>query len=227
MNTGVSGLSQDERLVQAALRGATGAQRELAGRLLGVIQREVAAVLRRWAGGTGRDPRQEVRDMVQEVLVSLFEHDCRELRRWDPARGRSLDSFVRLVARRKAARILGQKKGNPWADQPVDPETMESDGADPEGDAIVSRLESREELSAVLDALYAHMGPRDFELFDLLFVQERDPAEVAEALSMTRGAVNAWSYRTRKLARACLQKFATDASSPVPGIARGMMSSHE
>ena len=200
----MSGSSQDERLVESALAGLAGARRELAGRLLDVVQREVAFVLRRAVVGQGRDPRQEVRDLVQEVLVSLFENDGRELRRWDPARGRSLDSFVRLVARRKAARILGQRKGNPWADQPVDPQAIDDDELDAEADALLRQLEQREELGSVLDALYARMSDRDFQLFDLLFVEERDPAEVADALNMTRGAVNAWAYRTRKLARACV-----------------------
>lgn len=218
-HTPVSRDAPDERLLEAALAGAAQARRELASRLLGVIQREVASVLRRCAASHARDPRQEVRDLVQEVLVSLFEHDCRELRRWDPARGRSLDSFVRLIARRKAARILGQRKGNPWTDQPVDPQTLEDDEA--QGNALLHQLEQRDALGSVLDALYARMDDRDLELFDLLFVQERDPSEVAESLGITRGAVNAWAYRTRKLARACvLEQNSRVASSPAFEAAR-------
>jgi RNA polymerase sigma factor (sigma-70 family) len=220
----VSSSSEDERLVEAALAGLSGARRELASRLLEVIQREIAFVLRRAVGSQGRDPRQEVRDLVQEVLVSLFDHDCRELRRWDPARGRSLDSFVRLVARRKAARILGQRKGNPWADQPIDPHVIDEDEPDGNDGALIQQLEQRQELGSVLDALYAHMNDRDLQLFDLLFVEERDPAEVAEALSMSRGAVNAWAYRMRKLARACaLAQSAKAVSSPNSRTARGAM----
>jgi hypothetical protein len=45
------------------------------------------------------------------------------------------------------------------------------------------------------------MGPRDHELFDLVFVQELDPAAVAACVGMTRSAVNAWTYRKRQLAR--------------------------
>lgn len=223
----MSGSSQDERLVEAALAGVAGARRELASRLLDVVQREVALVLRRAVVSQARDPRQEVRDLVQDVLVSLFEHDGRELRRWDPERGRSLDSFVRLVARRKAARILQQRKGNPWADQPVDPSAIDDDELDARADALLHQLEQRDELGSVLDALYAHMSDRDLQLFDLLFVEERDPAEVAQVLSMTRGAVNAWAYRTRKLARAwVLKQDSWAASLPDSGLAREPMS-HE
>lgn len=203
----------DSELVAAALGRSASARRRLAERLLGVIHREVLTVLGRHAGRSARDPRQEAHDMIQEVLVTLFEHDARELRRWDPARGRSLDSFVRLVARRRVARILGQRRGNPWAIPPLDPQTIDDDGGGAGDDDLVSKLESRDELDALLDALYAHMGPRDVELFDLLFVEERDPAEVAEALGMSRQAVNAWSYRTRKLARRLAEAAREDSVS--------------
>lgn len=209
--------SDDEELVQRALGGDRGARRQIAGQLLESIQREVAYCLMRAAAPTGRDPRQEVRDMVQEVLVSLFEHDARELRRWDPARGRSLDSFVRLVARRRVARILGQRAGNPWADAPTDPDDL--DEADER--RLVERLEGRHQLDRVLVALTGRMNARDQELFELIFVEERDPDEVAARLEMSQGAVNAWSYRMRKLARSIAAGLEPEVSSHAPASTRG------
>jgi RNA polymerase sigma-70 factor (ECF subfamily) len=203
-------LSDDERLVRDALAGDPPSRRRLATRLLGTIQREVVAVLRRSAAAQLRDPRQEVQEMTQEVLVALFERSGQELRRWDPQRGRSLDSFVRLVARRRVARILSQRRGNPWANEPTDPQDLDNDEA---GDGLLLRqLEQRNLLARVLDRVYGHMTPRDLELFQLLFVDERDPQEVADALLMTRGAVNAWCYRTRKLVR----NIASEVGSPAP-----------
>jgi RNA polymerase sigma factor (sigma-70 family) len=200
----VASPADDEDLVRRALAGERAARRELADSLLDSIQREVVISLVRVAGASGRDPRQEVRDLVHDVLVSLWEHDGRELRRWDPERGRSLDSFVRLVARRRVARILSQGRGNPWALQSVDAPGIEHDPA------LVRRLEQREQLDALLVALHARMSERDHELFELLFVQQVDPEAVAGQLGMTRGAVNAWCYRTRKLAR----QLAGDGASP-------------
>jgi RNA polymerase sigma-70 factor (ECF subfamily) len=203
--------SDDERLVQDALAGDPPSRRRLATRLLGTIQREVVAVLRRSAAVQLRDPRQEAQEMTQEVLVTLFERSGQELRRWDPQRGRSLDSFVRLVARRKVARILGQRRGNPWANEPVDPQVLEDDE---EGDGLLLRqLEQRNLLARVLDLVYADMSPRDLELFQLLFVDEHEPQEVADALGMSRGAVNAWCYRTRKLVRNIARAAGSPATS--------------
>jgi RNA polymerase sigma factor (sigma-70 family) len=205
----VASPADNEDLVRRALAGERAARRELADSLLDSIQREVVICLVRLAGASGRDPRQEVRDLVHEVLVSLWEHDGRELRRWDPARGRSLDSFVRLVARRRVARILSQGRGNPWALQSVD-----APGVEPDETALVRRLEQREQLDALLVALHARMNERDHELFELLFVQQVDPEAVAGQLGMTRGAVNAWCYRTRKLARQLMGDGAAPSSSP-------------
>lgn len=192
--------ADDEELVRRALAGERAARRALADGLLDAIQREVALVLARTASRSGRDPRQEVRDLVHDVLVALFEHDGRELRRWDPTRGRTLASFVRLVARRRVARILGQQRGNPWALQPIDPSELSQD----DDAALVRQLEERNQLDALLLALHASMSARDHELFERLFVQQLDPEDVSRQLDMTRGAVNAWCYRTRKLARRLL-----------------------
>jgi len=189
----------DDDLLARALAGQRQAQRELADRLIAPIHREVAMALGRATQGTGVDPRQEVLDLVQDVLVLLFEHDARELRRWDPSRGRNLHSYVRLLARRRVARVLNQRRGNPYA------LVLVADAADeggPDDGGPIVQLEQRHQLDQVLAALYAQMDERDHELFDLLFVEERDPGEVAELLGSTRGAINAWVYRTRKLVRA-------------------------
>lgn len=200
--------------MEAALSGGAGPRRRLAERLLDAIQREVAIALHRSAARQGRDPRQEVQDLVQEVLVSLFEHDARELRRWDPTRGRSLESFVRLVARRRVARVLGQRRGNPWTEGAVELEEG------PDEDGLEERLEHRAELGEVLQALHAQMSPRDVELFELLFVQGLEPGEVAEQMQMSRGAVNAWSYRMRKQARAAARHVVDAAGSDPPPAGR-------
>lgn len=173
------------------------ARRELARRLMFAIAREVSFAVSRLARSQSRDPKQEVRDLVHDVLLGLFENDGKALRRWDPERGRSLESFVQLVARRRVPRMLSGGRGNPWADAPIDPTDVDTvDETD-----LARRLEQRNQLDQVLSALHERMNERDHELFDLVFVKELSPEAVAEQMEMTRGAVNAWAYRVRKLAR--------------------------
>ncbi|MEM6993007.1 MAG: sigma-70 family RNA polymerase sigma factor [Myxococcota bacterium] len=191
-------LSPDERLVADALAGDPARQRDLSSRLLDSVQREVAFSLSRRGAIGGRDLRQELRDLVQEILVGLFSDDGRELRRWDPTRGRSLDSFVRLVARRRVARALQRPARDPVV------AAVDAIGDHDAGDdsALLRRLEDRQVLDSVLQALFARMTERDHELFELLYVDQSEPEIVATQMGMSRGAVNAWSYRMRKLARA-------------------------
>ncbi len=209
---------EDDELLARALAGERAAQRELADRLITPIHREVAMALGRATQGTGVDPRQEVLDLVQDVLVLLFEHDARELRRWDPSRGRNLHSYVRLLARRRVARVLSQRRGNPYALVLV-ADAIDEGGAEEAGPLL--QLEQRDLLDQVLQALYAQMDERDHELFDLLFVQERDPAEVASLLGSTRGAINAWVYRTRKLVRALTNAAGTDRAATAASSSAG------
>lgn len=191
----------DTALVEAALGGEPGARRRLANRLLTSVHREVSITLARWSRSE-RAAEERVRDLTQDVFVTLFENGGRELRRWDPQRGRTLDSFVRLVARRRCARLLDRelrRHGEQTAEHVIIGD-----------DSLVERLRHRDALRDVLRALYAQMSTRDMALFELLFVQEFAPDEVARRMNMTRGAVNAWAYRTRKQAA----KLAAAADEP-------------
>jgi len=191
----------DVTLLRMALAPDRGAQRELAARLIDPIHREVSMAMRRHAAACGRDARQDAFDVVQDVLVTLLERDARELRRWDAERGRSLESFVRLIARRKVARVLGQKRGNPWALAPVEA------APDPVDVAAIVRIEQRDALAAIFDGLCAGNESCGAKLFELSFVDDLDADEVAQRLGMSCGAVNAWRYRVRKAARRLAQPF--------------------
>jgi RNA polymerase sigma factor (sigma-70 family) len=180
-------LETEWALVQRVLAGDRDGRRRLADRLIDAVHREAAIALVQRADP--RDTRQDVRDLVQGVLLYLFEHDAKELRRWNPARGRNLDSFVRLVARHRIGRLLQRERR----------EGSHASLEDP--DAVTRDPLVRAELDFVLDHLWAGMTPSDFRLFVLLFVEEQEPFEAARALAMTAGAVNAWRYRFRKLAR--------------------------
>jgi RNA polymerase sigma-70 factor (ECF subfamily) len=93
----------DPDQVAHALDGDRQSMQALVDRLLPIVQAEAGhALLRGGRGGAG-DARQEVRDLVQEVFVALLAEGGNVLRSWDPARGMSLDNFVRLVAWRYVA----------------------------------------------------------------------------------------------------------------------------
>lgn len=185
--------------IDSACRGNGDALTSLVEVLLPVIKVEVVVALQQRSGARGRDVRQEVDDFVQDVMLHLLDNGGRVLQDWDPTRGRSLPSFVRMVTRHRVARILEGFRGNPWSTDPVEHEDLEQLRADTSG--TFRRLASRDELAHVLEALWARLDARGRELFQLLFVEQRPTTEVCERMEMTPAAVRQWTARLRRKLR--------------------------
>jgi RNA polymerase sigma factor (sigma-70 family) len=189
--------------IQSALAGDEPALNRLVRTLTPVIQSRVARslLLRRTGWAAGRDIRQEVEDLTQDIFLLLFADGGKVLRSWQPERGLSLANFVGLVAERQTASILRSGKRSPWKEDPVLPEDL--DRASPEsGPEEVAA--SREQLKLLLHRLTEELTPLGRHLFDLLFLRELPFEEVTRQTGMTPDAVYAWRSRLRRLARRLL-----------------------
>jgi RNA polymerase sigma-70 factor (ECF subfamily) len=187
-------------LLRQALAGDAAAQTRLVALLTPVIHARVSRTLlahrSRLAGG--RDVREEVRDLSQDVFLALFERDWRVLRAWKPERGLSLENFVGLVAKCQVLSFLRSRR-NPWREDTSlaeDVFDVETDEPGPEEIAV-----SREHLALLLDRLYEELSPQGWQMFELLFVQDLSQAEVEAVSGLAPGAVYAWRSRLRSLAR--------------------------
>lgn len=188
----------EPRVVRDALSGDRQALRLFVGAMTPIIQSRVVRALRR-RGPSGRDVRQEVEDLTQDVFNALFAGEGRALRAWDPARGMSLANFVGLIAERQVASVLRSGRKNPWRDIPeeldeIEPMTELVPDAEPQ-------FESRRELERLLDRLRASLSPRGLELFQRLYVDGEAVEDVALRMGMTRDAIYAWRNRVGKLLR--------------------------
>lgn len=192
-------LHPDTRLIDACADGDRDAQTALMRRLLPVLKHQVAAVTRR-ASTRGSGFRREVQDVVQDIFVELLRDGAKELRRWDPSRGLTLEGFARLVARRFATRrIMGRK---PEPADPTEPALLEATF----GGSTTNTVEHRDELDVILEGLYAQMTPRDEELFRRLFLEEQSPATVTAQMDITPAALKKWRSRLYQKARDVAQK---------------------
>jgi RNA polymerase sigma-70 factor (ECF subfamily) len=190
--------------VQQALAGAEPALRRLVAALTPVIQARVARclLLRRSGRAGGRDVRQEVEDITQEIFLVLFADGGKVLRGWQPERGLTLLNFVGLVAERRAASILRSGRRSPWQDDPTlaeDLDRIERPESGPEEIAA-----SREQLGLLMRRLTEELSPLGRHLFDLLFVRELALPEIVAQTGLSADAVYAWRSRLRKLARRLL-----------------------
>ncbi|HEV8582866.1 MAG TPA: hypothetical protein VGX68_27690 [Thermoanaerobaculia bacterium] len=193
-------------MVREALAGDRDALARLVALLTPVIQARVARTLlaRRSLLGAGRNVRQEVEDLTQEVFLSLFTRNGHVLRTWEAERGLSLENFVGLVSERHVVSFLRSGKRNPWKEDPTSAGDLESETLDQGPEEVTA---SREQLRLLLDRLQEKLSPLGRHLFDLLFVQELSQAETMAASGLSADAVYAWRSRLRRLAQKLLAEM--------------------
>jgi RNA polymerase sigma factor (sigma-70 family) len=199
-------------LLKRALDGDQTALNRLVARLTPVVQARVARTLlaHRSRLGSGRDIRQEVEDMSQEVFLSLFARDAHILRSWQADRGLSLENFVGLVAQRQVVSFLRSGKRNPWKEDPTAAEDLDVTAPESGPEEVTA---SREQLSLLLERLREKLSPLGYQIFVLLFLQEMSVPETMAASGLTEDAVYAWRSRLRRVAQRLLAEL---SGKPIP-----------
>lgn len=169
-----------------------------------VVQARVARALLRRSSALSRDLRQEVEDLTQEVLLSLFVDGGRVLAGWEPERGLSLRNFVGLVAERRTASILRSGRRSAWREDPTMDEQLDGEAEEAGPEQVAA---SREELRQLLQRLTEELSPLGRQLFDLLFLRELSVNDVIHLTGLSADAVYAWRSRLRRLCRQLLQEL--------------------
>jgi RNA polymerase sigma-70 factor (ECF subfamily) len=188
--------------------------RQLVRELSPAIRAGVSWVLTRGRGQGGREPRQEVEDVTQTVLLALFADQGRVLLQWDPARGHDLPGFAALLARRETVSILRSRRRNPWTEDPTLEEELDRSAVQrmsPE-----SELVSKDLLGALASAVRARLPERGAELFDLIFLQGLPANEVSEKTGLSPDAVYQVKSRLQRQVREILTDLGRGPSSAPP-----------
>ena len=193
-------MTDESTLVERALHGDQVAVRGLIDLLSPIIQVRVARTLLRH--GPSRSPetiRSEVEDLTQEVFTVLFTEGGRVLRNWEPSKGLSLKNYVGLVTERRLVSLLRTNKRNPWRESPATSRSI--DAKITPGTGTEREVVARQFLETVLDRLRLRLSERGLYMFRALFVEDRDPNDVATELGISRDAVHQWRSRCKKLLR--------------------------
>ena len=191
---------RDRERLSRALAGGVSEARSLVAEWTPIVQSRVARVLARRGGAAARGAaviREDVRDLTQDVLSLLFAEDGRVLRAWAPERGLSLGSFVGLVAERHAVSIARTRRRSPLTERPTDIDDLALACADR---TPLARLERRDLARVLTERLLRELTPMGRQMFEALFVEEREVEAVCAALSTTADAVYAWRVRIRRAA---------------------------
>jgi RNA polymerase sigma-70 factor (ECF subfamily) len=175
--------------------------RSLVQTLTPIVHTRVGYVLlRRAASAHGRNQRQEVEDMVQEVFEMLLADDGRRLLAWDPERG-SAATFFGLIAERCVLNILTNRKKNPWTEDPEEEDSLDRRRGTAGG--VEERVMSRELLRELGRRLLEGLNERDQKLFVMVYLEQADDEQVREELGLARDAMyqarHRLGQRVRKL----------------------------
>lgn len=192
-----------EGLVRRVRSGDREAASALIDRALPIIHVRVArALARRAPQHRRRMTRNDVEDIVQEVVIALFEKGARVLAAWDAERGLSFFNFVGFVAEREVSSILRSGKRSPWVEDPTSSGTLasvrESDA--PPAPAADERLGDVQIYVKLLERLREVLTPRDVWIFEMLVIEEKPIDEVAKATGLAPG--NLYVKKSRLLGRA-------------------------
>jgi DNA-directed RNA polymerase specialized sigma24 family protein len=199
-------------LLATALAGDASAVSRLVSALTPIVQARVARVLlRRESAGRGRDVRQELEDLAQEVFAALFAEQGRLLRMWSPERGLSLANFVGLLAEREAISILRSGRRSPWTEDPTEDATLADVAGSADGPEV--RVASRELLARLLDRLRAQLSPKALQLFVWIMVEQLDVDEVCRLGALSPDAVYAWRSRLGRLLRVLAAEISSESAA--------------
>ena len=166
--------------VERALSRDASLLRRLCDELAVVIRAAVAKTAAQYAASLVRTRPELVDDLTQDIGVELFKDDARCLRRWDPARGSALTTYVWHVAALKTitrttreARKVARIRSEPQTAVAL---TRASQSV---GEA---QLEARDELRQLAAWLRDRLSGENWTVFILKFGERLPSSEIGERL---------------------------------------------
>jgi RNA polymerase sigma-70 factor (ECF subfamily) len=145
-------------------------------------------------------PPDDVEDVLQETFIAVWQNAKTYQPRGTPA------AWLWVIARNQSAMLL-RKRGQPPVPLPGAEAEETGPNADP-ADAVLARAE----LAAATRALSGADRHAEREVWQLLYVEDRPVAEVAQLTGVPEGTVKSRAYRARRLLRAALHGAGTHSA---------------
>lgn len=201
--------TRGQDFVQRCIAGEPGTRDEFVVEYSGLIRFAIAAVLRH-RGITLL--REEIDDLTHNVIVSLFDRDCRKLKMYEGRNQASFATFVRVCATRLTLDHLRYRQRRP---QMVAGEQGGEDARDLLADAPDPSLGPEEQASlgedvATLRRLVAELPAREQLLVRLHFVEGLQIPDVARVMGISENAAHVLKSRLRSKLRGQMRAEAGD-----------------
>jgi RNA polymerase sigma-70 factor (ECF subfamily) len=166
----------DQQLLQGCVTGDKASWELFVKHYSKLIYHSIYKTLRVNAKPTDPD---DINDLFQELFASICADNCKKLRMFDPCKGVSLASWLRMIAVRMTIdHLRKQRSSTSLEDLLTEPSR---DG----GQETHIDEESLQCLRAVLEAL----SDKDKLLIELFYFKELPPEEIAHILNISTGAI--------------------------------------
>lgn len=196
-------------LVDRVLSGERAAVAEFVSAVTPILRRSLGSYLLRQRGrAAGRDVRQEIDDLVQQVYLALFDHEGRALRAWRPDGGRSLEVFLARFGVFQASSILRTGKLSPWTESPTESQDLLELDALQALDPLAG-LDERRLVSRLRQRLEAELSAADLQLFQALYVEDREVDAICQELGINEPALYQRKRRLRQRVLLMLEELQT------------------
>ncbi|MEM9192989.1 MAG: sigma-70 family RNA polymerase sigma factor [Myxococcota bacterium] len=200
---------QDELRIRRALRGDPETIQHLIRRLAPVIQARTRRAIAR------RKANVDEADLIQEVWVALLGNGGATLRKFDPARGATLEGYVGMITSREVGNRLreraAKKRGGDITRIHGEVADMADEEKNPE--SIVATQDLAERLGK---HLFRVLPPRGQLIFRYAFTDKLPATEIAKILRVDVQVIYNWQHRIRKAAREFLDAQERDTPTPTP-----------
>ena len=170
------------------LAGEADAQRRFVEEMAPGMRRAIVFTLRR---DSRLDAEQDADERLNDVMVRLFERDCRVLRTWRPE-VKPLDTYLAMIARHAAIDHLRRRR-----ELPVDSEALEALAADSARSDAQGAAPGDDLIRRVLARFQQDASPDDMLLLHDLYLGT-DAAEIARGFGLTIDAAYKRISRVRK-----------------------------
>ena len=172
--------SSDHELLKGCVSGSKNAWDSFLDKYSKLIYHTIYKTLRVHEAPLNPD---DVNDLFQEVATSLCAEKCKKLRVFDPGKGCSLSSWLRMIAVRTTIDSLRKRRVV---------SSVEELAVEPSQTGEQESIAEQDTVNAVKELLKS-LPAKDKLLIELSYMRELPPEEVAQMLSISVGA-----FYTRK-----------------------------
>lgn len=185
-------------MIRQALAGDRRAARRLAERCAPVIRVRVLRMTRGRTGPGGLDTD----DLVHEVWCRLLTDDGRRLRSYDPARGKTFEGYISMIAGQLVATVAehhaAAKRRAPGGHGELEEARhVAAAAADPE-----ANVAGRQAKDALWQHLEAQLSARGRVVLALVYTDGLSVDEAAARMGVKKQVVYNWQHKIRGLTRA-------------------------